>query len=235
MARYQTIHDWNLSPLAAVQMQHELRARIRIEPLSAPIETIAGADVSFNKFSPLIYAAIVVLHVPSLTIIEEAEAVTEIKFPYVPGLLSFREIPALLEAWAKLKIEPDAVMLDGQGIAHPRRMGIAAHFGLCVDRPTLGCAKSVLVGTYEQPPPERGAWMPMTHQGEIIGAALRTKTNVGPVFVSPGHRLDLAGAVAMTLQCGGGYRIPEPTRHAHNRANILRRASMQLESRKSAC
>ncbi len=235
MARYQVLHDWNLSPLAAVQMQHELRGRIHIESLAGPVSTIAGADVSFNKFSPLIYAAIVVLHLPSLTIIEETEAVSEVKFPYVPGLLSFREIPALLVAWTKLKTEPDAVMLDGQGIAHPRRMGIAAHFGLCVDRPTLGCAKSVLVGKYQEPSAQRGAWTPMLHQGEIVGAALRTKTNVGPVFVSPGHRLDLEGALAITLQCGGGYRIPEPTRHAHNRANILRRASMQSENRKSAC
>jgi len=235
MARYQVLHDWNLSPLAAVQMQHELRGRISSVPLPGPVQTIAGADVSFNKFSPLIYAAIVVLHVPSLTVIEATEAVSEIKFPYIPGLLSFREIPALLAAWTKLKIEPDAVMLDGHGIAHPRGMGIAAHFGLCVNRPTLGCAKSVLVGKYQEPSAQRGAWTPMTHQGETIGAALRTKTNVGTVFVSPGHWLDLEGALEITLQCGGGYRIPEPTRHAHNRANILRRALMQSENRKSAC
>lgn len=224
MARHQSLHDWNLSPHQAIQLQQQLRETVHITPLTWPVQTIAGADISFNKFSPTIYAAIVVLSLPSLEIIEEAGAVSNTRFPYIPGLLSFREVPALLQAWAQLKIAPDAVMLDGQGIAHPRRIGIASHFGLFVDRPTLGCAKSVLVGRYAEPPAERGLWTPMMDRNETVGAALRTKTNVSPVFVSPGHRLDLAGAVRLALDCGGGYRIPEPTRRAHNLCNILRRA-----------
>lgn len=224
MASYQSLHDWNLSPPQAVQLQQQLRERVCITPLIKPVKTIAGADISFNKYSPLVYAAVVVLELPDLNIIEEAGAVSEMAFPYVPGLLSFREVPALLKAWEKLTTEPEAVMLDGQGIAHPRRIGIASHFGLFVDRPTLGCAKSVLVGKYHEPLAQRGAWTPMTHKDETIGAALRTKSNVGTVFVSPGHRLDLAGAINITLQCDGGYRIPEPTRRAHNLANALRRA-----------
>ena len=226
MADYRPLHDWNLCPQQAIHLQQQLREQVHIAPLTTQVKTIAGADISFNKYSPLVYAAIVVLELPNLTIVEEAGAVSETTFPYVPGLLSFREIPALLEAWKKLTTEPDAVMLDGQGIAHPRRMGIAAHFGLCVDRPTLGCAKSVLVGKYQEPLAERGAWAPMVHRDEVVGAALRTKTNVGTVFVSPGHRLDLTAAIEITLRCNGGYRIPEPTRRAHNLANVLRRAGI---------
>jgi deoxyribonuclease V len=226
MAGYQSLHDWNLSPQQAVELQQRLREWVSITPLTAPVKTIAGADISFNKYSLLVYASIVVLELPNLNTIEEAGAVSEMTFPYVPGLLSFREVPALLKAWKQLTTEPDVVMLDGQGIAHPRRIGIASHFGLFIDRPTLGCAKSVLVGKYKEPLAQRGAWTPMLHQGETVGAALRTKTNVGTVFVSPGHRLDLSAAIDITLQCDGGYRIPEPTRRAHNLANTFRRAQI---------
>lgn len=230
MASYRSLHDWNLSPHQAVQLQQQLRERVRITSLTTPVRTIAGADISFSKYSSLVYASIVVLELPNLNTIEEVGAVSEMAFPYVPGLLSFREVPALLKAWEKLTTEPDVVMLDGQGIAHPRRIGIASHFGLFIDRPTLGCAKSVLVGKYQEPLTQRGAWTPMLHQGQTIGAALRTKTNVGTVFVSPGHRLDLSAAIDITLQCNGGYRIPEPTRRAHNSANTLRRAQLDDKS-----
>jgi deoxyribonuclease V len=141
----------------------------------------------------------------------------------VPGLLSFRESPSVLEAWARLKTEPDAVMFDGQGLAHPRRVGIASHVGLLIERPTLGCAKSVLVGKYEEPGAERGSWTPLVDKGETVGAALRTKDRVQPIFVSPGHLIDLEAAVALTLRCHGGYRQPEPTRRAHLLVNALRR------------
>ncbi|MFN2455388.1 MAG: deoxyribonuclease V [Pyrinomonadaceae bacterium] len=223
MAEFKYLHDWSLQPREAVELQKELRADVRLQPLARPVKTIAGADISFNKFSTTIYAGLVVLALPSLEIIEEAGVVSETRFPYVPGLLSFRESPSVLEAWAKLKTEPDAVMFDGQGIAHPRRIGIASHVGLMLERPTLGCAKSVLVGKYEEPARERGAWTQMTDKGEIIGAALRTKTNVQPIYVSPGHLIDLAGAIDLTLQCDGGYRQPEPTRRAHLLVNALRR------------
>lgn len=225
MAHYEQIHDWDLSPREAVELQKTLRERVRLEPLGREIETVAGADISFNKFSPVLYAGIVVLRLPSLEVLEEVGVVGETKFPYVPGLLSFRESPPLLEAWAKLKIEPDAVMFDGQGIAHPRRVGIASHVGLLLNRPTLGCAKSILVGRHEELAEERGSWQPLVDpkNKETIGAALRTKTRVQPIYVSPGHLIDLAGAIDLTLRSDGGYRQPEPTRRAHLLVNALRR------------
>ncbi|WP_128545855.1 deoxyribonuclease V [Larkinella soli] len=223
MADYQNLHEWNVTPEGAVELQKQLRSRIRIEPPDRPFETIAGCDISFNKFEETVYAGIIVLRLATLEVIEEVGVISRATFPYIPGLLSFREIPSLLEAWQKLTTEPDVVMFDGQGIAHPRRIGIASHGGLFLDRPTFGCAKSVLVGKYEEPAPERGNWSPMTHYGEVIGAALRTKNRTNPVYVSPGHRIDLPTALQLTLQCDGGYRIPEPTRRAHNLVNALRR------------
>jgi deoxyribonuclease V len=223
MAHYQHLHDWDLTPREAITLQARLREQVIVAPLDRPIETIAGTDISFNKYSETIYAGIVVLRLPSLEIVEEVGVISETRFPYVPGLLSFRETPAVLEAWTKLKTEPDAVMFDGQGIAHPRRIGIACHAGLMLERPTVGCAKSVLVGKYEVPPLERGTWAPMMDRGETVGAALRTKTGVQTIFVSPGHLIDLDGAIQLTLQCDGGYRQPEPTRRAHLLVNALRR------------
>ncbi|MBA2340809.1 MAG: deoxyribonuclease V [Pyrinomonadaceae bacterium] len=227
MAQYTQLHDWNLKPREAIELQKILRDQVRITPLAREVETIAGADISFNKFSSTVYAGIVVVRLDTLETIEEIGVVSETKFPYVPGLLSFRESPSVLEAWAKLKVEPDAVMFDGQGIAHPRRIGIASHVGLIIDRPTFGCAKSVLVGRYEEPPAERGAWTNLVDKEEIIGAALRTKTKVQPIFVSPGHLIDLEGAIDLTLHCDGGYRQPEPTRRAHLLVNALRRGEKQ--------
>ncbi|HEX8180999.1 MAG TPA: deoxyribonuclease V [Pyrinomonadaceae bacterium] len=223
MAHYEQLHEWQLAPRAAVELQKQLRAQVRVEPLKRRIETVAGADISFNKFEATVYAGLVVLRLPTLEVVEEVGVVSETQFPYVPGLLSFRETPSVLEAWAKLQTEPDAVMFDGQGIAHPRRVGIASHVGLLINRPTFGCAKSVLVGKYEEPPTERGAWTPLVDKGETVGAALRTKTKVQPIFVSPGHLIDLAGAIDLTLACDGGYRQPEPTRRAHLLVNALRR------------
>ena len=223
MASFEKLHDWNMTPREAVELQKTLRESVRVTPLTREIKTIAGADISFNKFSTTVYAGIVVLRLPSLELVEEVGVVSTTEFPYVPGLLSFRESPSVLEAWSKLKTEPDAMMFDGQGIAHPRRVGIASHVGLMIERPTLGCAKSVLVGRYEEPGPERGEWSELVDKGEVVGAAVRTKTNVQPIFVSPGHLIDLAGAIKWALACGGGYRQPEPTRRAHNLVNALRR------------
>ena len=224
-------HSWPHSPEAAIALQQQLRNQVRIQPLDRPAETIAGCDISFNKFEEIVYAGIVVLRLDTLETIAEATAITTTSFPYIPGLLSFREIPALLEAWAKLTILPDVVVFDGHGIAHPRRLGIASHAGLLLDRPTLGCGKSVLVGRYEEPAPERGAWSPMLHRGEVIGAALRTKNKVNPVYVSPGHLIDLQTSIDLMLRCDGGrrgfgYRIPETTRRAHNLVNTIRRAAL---------
>lgn len=216
-----------MTPREAVELQKRLREQVRIAPLAAEIRTIAGADISFNKFEPTVYAGIVVMSFPELEVIEEMGVVSETRFPYVPGLLSFRETPSVLEAWSQLKTEPDALMLDGQGLAHPRRVGIACHVGLLIERPTLGCAKSVLVGKYEEPGTERGAWTELIHKDEVVGAALRTKRNVQPIFVSPGHLIDLKGAIDLTLRSDGGYRQPEPTRRAHLLVNALRRGERE--------
>ena len=221
------LHPWDLSPRDAVELQKSLRARLTLRPPAQPPQTVAGADISFDKDDPTVYAGIVVLRLPDLVTVEEATVVTRANFPYVPGLLSFREAPAILAVWEKLRVKPDAVMFDGQGIAHPRRFGIAAHVGLWLDRPTWGCAKSLLTGRYSEPAPERGSRSALLDKGETIGAVLRTKDNTSPVFVSAGNHMDLDTAVDLTLRCGGGYRGPEPTRRAHLLVNALRRGETQ--------
>ncbi len=241
---YQKIHEWNLSRSEAVELQKELRHQVIIEPLKTEARLVAGCDISFNRFSDIVYAGIVVLKLPELEIVNRATVVTKAQFDYVPGLLSFRETPALLEAWEQLGTRPDVVMLDGQGLAHPRRFGIACHFGLLTGSPTLGCAKTVLVGKYDEPEKEAGSYSLMEHRGEIVGAAVRTKDNVAPVYVSVGNRIDLEGAIGLTLKCVKGYqpptatdslfdsrpaskskyRIPEPTRQAHLLVNEIRRS-----------
>ena len=226
MAAHLPLEPWTLDPERAVEIQRELAERVRIEP-PGPIETIAGGDISFDRGSDVVHAGFVVLRLPDLSVVERKGVQAVAEFPYVPGLLSFREIPALLQAWSLLECEPDAAMLDGQGLAHPRRMGIACHFGLLVDRPTLGCAKSLLAGRHGEPSETRGSWAPIVHRKETIGAALRTRDRVGPVFVSPGHRMDLPSAIDLALSCGGGTRIPEPTRRAHLFVNELRRGEAQ--------
>lgn len=215
-------HRWDLSPGEAVKLQQQLRELVRLEPLARPINTIAGADISFNKFSDTVYAGVVVLSLPDLQIIETAGVRSVTKFPYIPGLLSFREIPSVLEAWEKLKTKPDVLMLDGQGIAHPRRFGIACHVGVLLDLPTIGCAKSILVGKYGDLGLEAGSQSPLIDRGEQVGVALRTKNKVAPVYVSPGHRIDLVSAVDLVLRSTGKYRQPEPTRQAHLLVNQLR-------------
>jgi deoxyribonuclease V len=225
MAHYEQLHGWDLTPREAVEIQKSLRDRVRIEPPRKKIELIAGADISFNKFETAVYAGVVVLRLPTLEVVEEAGFVGETRFPYVPGLLSFRETPSLLEAWSKLKTEPDVIVLDGQGLAHPRRFGIACHVGLLTGRPALGCAKSILVGRHEELGEERGARAPLVDpkRGDQVGVALRTKRRVQPVYVSPGHLIDFDSAADLMLACDGGYRVPEPTRRAHLLVNELRR------------
>jgi deoxyribonuclease V len=236
MAEFKQLHEWSLAPREAVELQKRLREQVRVVPLKKKVETVAGADISFNKFDPTVYAGVVVLRLPSLEVVEEVGVVSEAHFPYIPGLLSFRETPSVLEAWAKLKTEPDALMLDGQGYAHPRRFGIACHVGLLINRPTLGCAKSVLVGRYEEPGEARGSRSPLVDPktGETVGAALRTKARVQPIYVSAGHLINLEDAVKLTLACDGGYRQPEPTRRAHLLVNALRRGERAPTSESSA-
>jgi deoxyribonuclease V len=227
MAHFRTdLHDWNVEPREAVALQRTLQSRIQLIPLATRPETIAGADISFNRYSSTVYSGIIVLSLPFLEVVEQVGAVTQVDFPYVPGLLSFREIPPLLEAWKRLKVEPDVVMIDGHGIAHPRRFGIASHFGLITERPTIGCGKSVLVGTFDMPGLQRGAWTEMRHRDEVIGAAVRTKNKIQPVYVSPGNLIDLNGAIQLALDCCTSYRLPEPTRRAHLLVNALRRGDI---------
>jgi deoxyribonuclease V len=221
------LHDWNLTPGEAIEVQQRLRSLVQVTPLQSDIRMIAGADISFNKFSDVIYSGIVVLSLPDLQIVEEVGIRSTARFPYVPGLLSFRETPSLLEAWEKLKIKPDLLMLDGQGIAHPRRFGIACHTGVLLDLPTIGCAKSILVGRHGELGIEAGSQSPLIDRGEQVGVALRTKKKVAPIYVSIGHRIDLSSAVDLVLRTTGKHRQPEPTRQAHLLVNRMRTADKE--------
>jgi len=216
------LHSWDLTPSEAIGVQRRLRNLVRLQPLARPVNTIAGADISFNKFSETVYAGIVVFSLPDLRIIETAGVRSVTKFPYIPGLLSFREAPSLLEAWEKLKTKPDVLTLDGQGIAHPRRFGIACHVGVLLDWPTIGCAKSILVGRYDDLGLEAGSRSSLVDKGEQVGVALRTKNKVAPVYVSPGHLIDLDSSIDLILRSITKYRLPETTRQAHLLVNRLR-------------
>lgn len=206
-------HRWDLSPKEAVALQRELAARVREQALPAPPRTIAGVDMSVRDRA--VRAAVAVLSFPELAVIERAVWEGPVEFPYVPGLLSFREIPAVLRALAQLSALPDLIMADAQGRAHPRRIGLASHLGVLLDHPVIGVAKSRLTGTYAEPGPGRGATSPLLDGEEQIGAVLRTRAGVGPLFVSVGHRVTLDDAVRLTLVCATRFRLPEPTRQAH--------------------
>lgn len=216
------IQNWNLTPTEAVALQKELRQQVKLEPLDKETKYVAGADISFNKYSETVYAGVVVLQLPELVEVDRSLVVSKATFPYIPGLLSFREIPSLLEAWETLRHKPDVVIMDGQGIAHPRRLGIASHFGLLTNVPTVGCAKSLLVGKYAGLGNQPGDTAPIIDRSETVGFALRTKTNVQPVFVSPGHRITFDESLRLVLRCITKYRLPETTRLAHNLVNQLR-------------
>lgn len=217
------LHSWDLTASDAVALQKELRGQIELEPLQTEPKLIAGADLSFEIGSDTVYAGIVVLSFPSLEIVEECGLQTIAPFPYVPGLLSFRESPAILEVFEKLQNKPDVLVFDGQGTAHPRGFGIACHVGLWLQIPTIGCAKSLLCGKFEALGEARGSSASLIYKQEVVGAALRTKDEIQPVFVSPGNHIDLPGALDLMLRCDGGYKIPEPTRRAHLFVNRLRR------------
>jgi deoxyribonuclease V len=210
---------WDLSPAEARAVQARLSAQAEIrDRLGAPA-LVAGIDVGFEDHGRITRAAVAVLRWDDLQLVESALARRPTRFPYVPGLLSFREIPAALDALAALACTPDLLLCDGQGLAHPRRFGLACHLGWLVDVPTIGVAKSRLVGEYTPPPPEGGAWSPLCDRGEVVGAAVRTRRGVKPLFVSPGHRVDVGSAVRLTLACTDRYRLPEPSRAAHRLAS----------------
>jgi deoxyribonuclease V len=218
------LHSWDVTPEEAIRLQRELAPRVvwRDTRLRMP-QLIAGMDVSYDKGSPWIYAAIVVLRLPDLAEVETAGVRTRAGFPYVPGLLSFREGPAGLLAWARLTTRPDCLICDGHGLAHPRRLGLASHVGLWLDLPTIGCAKSLLVGAHAEPGEARGSMTDLLHDGAVVGAAVRTRASVRPVYVSVGHRMSLATAVTTVLCCAPRFRVPDPIRRAHTLVNRLRR------------
>ena len=222
------MHVWDVTPAEAVALQRALAARTVTDTPLKSWGVVAGCDVSHDRFSTTLYAGVVVLRADDFSVLERRAAVAQVDFPYTPGLLSFREAPVLLAALAKLEHTPDVVMCDGQGIAHPRRLGLASHVGLFLDRPCVGCAKSKLTGKYEEPGPEPGSRSPLLHRGQVIGSVVRTKARTLPVFVSPGHRIDLESAVRLVLGCCRGYRLPEPTRLAHLYVNEVRRGAAAM-------
>ncbi|MGD9653298.1 MAG: deoxyribonuclease V [Candidatus Dadabacteria bacterium] len=199
----------------ALDFQKRLRRRIIGERSFGELRTVAGADISILKSENKLICGIIVFSYPDMTEIERAYSEVEENFPYIPGLLAFREGPAIIETYGKLSVKPDVLILDGQGTAHPRGVGIACHVGVLLDVPAMGIAKSRLYGSFEEPGTEKGSWTPLTsREGECIGAVLRTKDRTKPVFVSPGHRIDLESALEIALACSSGLRIPEPTRLA---------------------
>jgi len=218
------LHSWNFSPKEAVKVQERLSNRIVRKGRLGKVRYVAGADVAFSKNPPLAYAGVIVMTFPDLVIVETQHSVSELIFPYIPGLLSFRESPALLRTFEKLRLKPDLVLIDGQGVAHPRGIGIASHIGLWLDTPTIGCAKSVLFGKYRSPSQKRGSWVPLTDMNDrVIGAAVRTRDKTNPIFVSIGHKINLLSAIRCALACARGYRIPEPTRQADAFVERLKR------------
>ncbi|PSK91012.1 deoxyribonuclease V [Taibaiella chishuiensis] len=211
----------------ATLIQKELRAQLDLSPLSKPPQYIAGADISLNRFSEVIYAGLVLLRYSDLQPVACSLVQSITRFPYVPGYLAFREVPALVQALEQMPVRPDVIMLDGHGIAHPRRMGIAAHFGTLTQMATMGCAKKKLFGKYEEPGPAKGDYSPIMDKEETIGYALRSKNKVLPVFISPGNRMSLDDSLRIALHCCGNYRLPEPTRKAHEFVNLFRTGQLQ--------
>jgi deoxyribonuclease V len=217
------LHDLDLSPSEASRLQRELGPRVVTGPALdlAGVSHVAGADVSTEGNRA--YATVVVLNFPGLSPVEVQGFETELSFPYVPGLLAFREIPAVAGALERVQTPVDAVIFDAQGLAHPRRMGLASHLGLFLDVPCVGCAKTRLVGTHEEPGQEKGSSTDLVHRDEVIGRVLRTRKGVSPVYVSVGNGIDLDSSVELVLACSPKYRLPETTRQAHSTANRLRR------------
>ena len=213
-------HPWNLTPAQAIDLQRRLAARVEAaDRLPARIATVAGVDVGYEDEQRTTRAAVAVLSFPDLAPLEQVIARRPTTFPYVPGLLSFRELPAVLDALSQLSVMPDIILCDGQGRAHPRRFGIACHLGVLLDLPTIGVGKTRLIGRHLEPGPERGDWTPLLDHAEEIGAVLRTRPGVKPLYISGGHRVCLRTAIELTLACLTRYRLPETTRAAHRLAS----------------
>ncbi|MDY6844296.1 MAG: deoxyribonuclease V [Thermodesulfobacteriota bacterium] len=217
-------HSWNLTYKEAVELQNRLRKELCFSSVEGPVNFIAGADVSFSKKDNFFYAGITILDREHMHVVESVVESDITTFPYIPGLLSFREGPVLLKAFSQIKTIPDVIFFDGQGIAHPRGIGLACHIGLILGIPSLGCAKSRLYGYHKEVGEHFGDYQYLFHENdEVIGAVVRTKRSVKPLFISPGHNIDLDSCIQLVLECSRGYRIPEPVRRAHilvNRARL---------------
>ncbi|MDT3735493.1 MAG: deoxyribonuclease V [Denitratisoma sp.] len=216
-------HAWDLAPKEAMALQARLATEIVLRDEFGPVRQIAGVDVGFEDNGATTRAAVAVLAFPSLQLVTSVIARKPTCFPYVPGLLSFREVPAVLAAMEQLDALPDLLLCDGQGIAHPRRLGIASHLGLLLDVPSIGVAKTRLVGKHDEVPDIRGAWVPLRDGNETIGAVLRTRQGIKPLYISPGHRIGLESAIAWVMACLTRYRLPETTRWAHRLASEKRK------------
>lgn len=218
--KYLNLHSWEVSPQKAIKIQKDLKSNISLKKSFNKIDKIAGVDVSYYQNKMI--AGVIIFKFPNLKIIERQSFVASINFPYIPGLLTFRERPSILAAFKKIKNEPDIILFDGQGIAHPRRMGIATHLGLFLNRPTIGCAKSRLSGKYTSVGEEKGDYTLLKEDEEVLGAVLRTRKRVKPIFVSPGHKIDLSNSIEIILKCIVKYRLPLPVREAHIFVNQIR-------------
>lgn len=229
------LHRWNVTPREAARIQLRLRARVELHDRLPRIATVAGTDVALDLRRWRAIAGVIVYRFPEMVEIERVWAERRLTFPYVPGLLSFREIPVLLKALVRLRHAPDVIFCDGQGYAHPRRFGIACHLGVLLDCPTIGCAKSILVGTAEEPGQKTGAWTPLVEGGEVVGAVLRTREAVKPVYISQGHRISLGRAIELARAVCDGYRIPKPTREADHFVEAVKRGEWKQRRPGSAC
>jgi deoxyribonuclease V len=218
--KIRALHGWDLTPKEAMALQEELRGRVIREDRIGTVRRVAGVDVGFEQDGNVTRAAVAVLSFPGLELQDSALAREPTRFPYVPGLLSFREAPAVLEAFARLRLAPDLLLYDGHGFAHPRRFGIASHVGLLLDLPAIGVAKTRLIGEHGRVPAAKGGWTPLTDGSEVIGAVVRTRAGVKPLFVSIGHRVSLETAVHYVMACVTRYRLPETTRWAHRLASV---------------
>jgi deoxyribonuclease V len=227
---FSDLHGWDVTPKEAIALQKELAGQVVVrDVLPRPVRRVAGVDVSYQRGGRRFFAAVVVLDLPDMTLVDEVTACDRTPFPYVPGLLSFRELPVVLQAFRRVHTVPEAVLVDGQGIAHPRRLGLASHLGLWLNVPTIGCAKSRLCGEHDNPGPHRGDRAALCLDGATVGHVLRTRDNVRPLFISPGHLVDVPSATALVLRCLTRYRLPEPTRLAHRLANRCRLEAEQQE------
>jgi len=219
------LHPWNVTPKEAVEIQRRLQPLVILKNRLRRVRYVAGTDVSSSLTDDTVWAGVVVVRYPALEPVEERWVRGKTSFPYIPGLLSFREIPILVSALAELKIMPDLILCDGQGIAHPRGMGLATHLGLLVNCPTIGCAKSHLVGTYSGLAEEKGVYAELHYRGKVVGVAVRTREKVNPIFISTGNRISLKQSLRIVLRCCPKYRVPEPIRMAHYLVNRLRRGN----------